>query len=108
LSAADDAGNDAHDLVVAAAAAGGTGGQLLHGLELLLHIGKPGVAVQSVVNVSHGHLFAVADDVVGKIMGRFHDSGLLSLSSWEGINRSISSAGLPEPCRVGPRHDTIL
>ena len=68
FSAAEFFGNDAHDLVMAAAAAGRAGGELLHLGKFGLHVGETAVLEQGIFNIRHGHVLAVADDLVGSVL----------------------------------------
>ena len=52
---------------MASAAAGGAGGELLHFLKLLFHIGKYLVPEEGVFDIRHGHVLAVADDLIGGV-----------------------------------------
>ena len=91
--AADDVGNNPHDFVMAAAAPGGAGGQLLDLVKLLFHIRETGVLMQSPVNISQRHMLAFADNLIRCV---FH-----GFSSLNELNRQ---AVRPAKCRPAGLH----
>ena len=60
--------DDRHDFVMTTATAGGAGSQSLDFLKFLFHIGKATVLIKCPLDVSHGHVLAIADDLIQRCL----------------------------------------